>query len=102
MPDAASDPRWLRHEEFERIRSLIRHLYGFSTCGAGGPLHIVLDDLNVKTTNLDFCEGELSDHWSIQEAKPSERNEIRETAKAIIDGLRPFTASQRRKVIKGV
>jgi hypothetical protein len=47
----------------ERVRaavSLVREVYEWN--GAGGNLHIVLDDWNTEDSNLDFCEGWIASH----------------------------------------
>ena len=45
------------------LQTLVERLYALPNCALGGPLHIVVDDYNVRDSDLDFCEGELADHW---------------------------------------
>jgi hypothetical protein len=37
---------------------LIGYVYDYH--GAGGTLHIVLDDWNIEDDHLDFCDGEIA------------------------------------------
>lgn len=81
-------------------RGLKERLYSFPTCVMGGPLHIVVDDLNVDDASLDFCERELDGHWSIDEAAPEDRPRIREIGAALITALRPLAIEDRRAALE--
>lgn len=83
-----------------RYHELVGRLYDFPTCGVGGPLHIVTDDGNVLDENLDFCEGELVSHWSIDEATPEDAEAIRAVSQEIIDLLRSLTVEQRKALVR--
>lgn len=37
------------------LNRAIRHLYGLEGCAAGGPLHITIEDGNVRDCDLGFC-----------------------------------------------
>ncbi len=87
-------------DRYARIRQLDTELHELPNCAVGGPLHIVTDDLNVRDSDLDFCEAELADHWSIQRSEPSDQERIRAVCRALIGELRKLTLRQRLKALR--
>lgn len=51
---------------------LVGQVYGFS--GAGGNLHIVLDDWNIEDDNLDFCSKQIDAGGYYDSKYPDERD----------------------------
>ena len=82
------------------LHDLLTRLHDFPTCGVGGPLHIVVDDLNVTDDNLDHCHSEVDDHWSYDEATPEDQPLIAGTCYAILDLLRPLCEDERYAAIE--
>ena len=41
--------------EWTALKKLCETLYEFPDCGAGGPLHILLDDDNLRDDDIMFC-----------------------------------------------
>lgn len=59
----------------------------------GGVLHVVLDDMNVEDTNIDWClNNHLKDGWRIQ--GPGSQG-YQEAAREIADLMRPLSCAQR-------
>lgn len=46
--------------DFDRIEELIRLVYDHPEGGVGGNLHIVLDDWNLETDNIEWCLGNIA------------------------------------------
>jgi hypothetical protein len=86
--------------EFEVLAQLNRELHMFPSCGVGGPLHILTDDLNASDKTLGYCEREILDHQSIYDADPADRERIREVCREIITILRPLTEDERKKLLE--
>lgn len=77
-----------RRELFNKLRKEI-----YSRCLTGGDLHIVLDDGNVKDSDLDFCREEIrvnrycnDDHTLLFES-------------AVLDILYSLTEEQRERFV---
>jgi len=45
-----------------RLKELIAYYYQMPDKGAGGYLHIVLDDGNVDFSSIQFCQNECEEH----------------------------------------
>lgn len=43
------------------VMPLVQHLYGLPMGGAGGSLHIVLDDGNIEDDHVRFCQQNAAD-----------------------------------------
>lgn len=41
--------------EWDGLKILCKKLYGFPDCCSGGPLHILLDDNNLRDGDIEFC-----------------------------------------------
>lgn len=41
--------------EWNALKTLCKTLYGLPYCGSGGPLHILLDDNNLRDEDITFC-----------------------------------------------
>lgn len=50
------------NKHLETIRALIGCLYSLDGCGAGGMLHILLDDDNIDNDNIAWCLRECLNH----------------------------------------
>lgn len=70
---------------FNTLNDLVYKFYTFEGCLCGGPLHITLDDGNVRDSDLNFCEKEL------KKSAPH----IQAVGNAIIELLRSLTLEQR-------
>lgn len=46
-------------DRFERLNALVKVLYEQPNCLCGGPLHILIDDGNVRDCDLVFCYQNL-------------------------------------------
>lgn len=57
------------NKHLETIRKLIDCLYELDGCGAGGCLHILLDDDNADTDSIVFCYKECDKHPEREEAE---------------------------------
>ncbi len=52
------------NEKTEAALVLVRQVYDAPCGGAGGNLHIVLDDWNLEKHSIEWCQGGRSDpHW---------------------------------------
>lgn len=49
-------------ENVDELIQLIKELYATEMGGAGGPLHIVLDDWNLEDDNIEWCLLRLTEH----------------------------------------
>lgn len=48
--------------EMAILGKLCQELYSLPNCGAGGPLHILLDDNNYDDHSLEFCRKYCKEH----------------------------------------
>lgn len=46
--------------EYSNFYKMIQYYYSLEGNGAGGNLHIVLDDGNIEDSSIDFCHGYAS------------------------------------------
>jgi hypothetical protein len=106
MPVSAAD-------EVLAVAHLIERLYAMPGCAAGGPLHDVLDDMNVQgdaNGNLrgldivatwhgryDYLQGESFDRWA--SASPAEKQEIIDLCEAIVANMDAMTDGERAAAI---
>lgn len=77
-------------DKFERrldlLSSLRDLLYAMPNCECGGPLHIILDDGNVRDSDIAFCRKEIeNEEW----------NYVRELCVCILDILNTLSPAQR-------
>lgn len=57
------------NKHLDTIRAYISCLYGLDDCGAGGLLHIVVDDGNLRDRDIVFCLNECYKHPEREEAE---------------------------------
>jgi hypothetical protein len=83
------DPKALAElkARLKRLDTYVALLYEEENCSVGGPLHIVLDDGNMKDSDLVFC---------FREAQGNEWSASRATAGIIIRELMMLSPAQRR------
>jgi hypothetical protein len=81
---------------------LLQLLYLLPNCSVGGPLHIVVDDLNTDDAALDFAqrEAEGNQHWSYEGITKEDRILILETCTAILTALRAADEDERERLIR--
>lgn len=106
MPVSAAD-------EVLAVAHLIERLYAMPGCAAGGPLHDILDDMNIEgdaNGNLrgldivatwhgryDYLQGESFDRWA--SASPAEKQEIIDLCEAIVANMDAMTDGERAAAI---
>ena len=39
----------------DTLKTIVKEYYNLKNCGAGGPLHVLLDDDNYDINSVDFC-----------------------------------------------
>lgn len=57
------------NKHLDTIKKLIECLYSLENCGAGGLLHILLDDYNDDDDGIKFCLNQCEKHPEKQEAE---------------------------------
>lgn len=77
---------------FKTVKA-IRKLYCMPECGAGGPLHILTDDWNVRDHDIDFCTQ------SLEEDRNEFSQEVNNISNEILDLIRPMTVEERYTVL---
>jgi len=68
------------------LHSLSNTLYSQDGCSCGGPLHIILDDCNIRDSDIEFCRDRIKD---------DEYTPIRELCVSILDMLATLSPAQR-------
>ena len=53
------------NEKTEAALALVRQVYDAAGGGAGGNLHIVLDDWNIENSSIEYCQqGHSNPNWN--------------------------------------
>lgn len=84
-PDTLEQMTW----HFQFMDMLREWIYDHPGGGAGGPLHIILDDANLDDGSLDFCQEKLNE-W-----KPDADEDMKAICLAMLQALRLLTHAQR-------
>jgi len=82
------------NERVRDVQALIAAVYDYH--GAGGNLHIVLDDNNTEDEHLEFCQGQINkaritgeDEWGY------DSSEALDAEQKCLDALRAMTLEER-------
>jgi hypothetical protein len=93
-------------EDREVVARLVRHLYKDLGQASGGPLHIVVDDMNVddhwmRATYDHLFDGRF-EQWAEAGDDTSDtfKLELVRTCELILAGLRRMTVDERREAIR--
>lgn len=68
------------------LHSLSNLLYGEENCACGGPLHIILDDGNIRDSDIEFCAEYIN---------KSEWSSIKDLCSCILNMLLSLSPAQR-------
>lgn len=69
--------KFYKKQSFDKLLAECKEFYKLPGCGAGGPLHILLDDDNFDDDDIIFC---------LQECEKENNTAIRELGMAICHG----------------
>lgn len=87
----------------DRVRVLVGDFYALPGCAAGGALHVVLDDGNLRTRHIEFCIKYAEDGIGGRNPVPfgagaDDRADSYRAAIALAHVLLRLTNSQRRRL----
>lgn len=77
-----------QQENVRAVGRMIAHLYTMPSCDMGGPIHAIVEDVNVEDEHLELWRAE---QYGYEPHTP----EVMAHAQAILDALRPLTLQER-------